>query len=481
MIARNSLFSITGSIVPVLVTIVTLPFLLGLIGAERYGALALCWLILIYSAQVLDGVGTAITHAVARARGDQQSARDSMATGLVTALLISPITAIFASVIAFVFFGQFFEVSDTVRNELVASIWLIGASSFVSGVSRAVYGALVGKERFPSASLATMVSNSGLPVLALLFANVFGVSLVVLMWASLSAYCLGLALLSFNLWRSELRGQPAYVTWDKSKALLQFGVWIMVASSVAPLLLTMDRMVIGVQLGAVAVAAYTIPFQIISRLQLLPQSLVRVLFPRLSMSDGTKAYELGFHYSIAMSACFAPMVIGMIYLIEPLLRLWLGDKLDPSSVQVGTWLLCAFYLSAIVQTKAVYLQSQGKGARFAKFQIGLILPYLVILFHSAQAFGIMGVVVAFLLRRMAEALFLVAKSNFGNRTYWTTQAPAIAGLLMAMATVEFLPNPEFKLAAGVVVASAVFIGAIFIAPAELKTMILEEVRKRFSL
>jgi len=61
MLARNSLFSLAGSIIPVLITVATLPFLLSTIGAERYGALALCWLILIYAAHVLTGVGTAVT------------------------------------------------------------------------------------------------------------------------------------------------------------------------------------------------------------------------------------------------------------------------------------------------------------------------------------------------------------------------------------------------------------------------------------
>lgn len=478
MLARNSLFSLAGSIVPVLVTVVTLPFLLGIIGAERYGALALCWLILIYSAHILDGVGTAITHAVARAEDDHQTARDTMVTGLATALVVSPATAILASVVAFVFFGQFFEVSETVKQELVASIWLIGASSFVSGVSRAVYGALVGKERFPSASFAMMVCNGGLPLLALLYAHTFGASMVVLLWASLTAYCLGLTFLLLDLWRSQLRGKQARVSWYRSRALLKFGFWIMATAIVAPLLLTLDRMVIGAQLGAIAVAAYTIPFQVVSRLQLIPQSLVKVLFPRLSVSAGVKAQKMALYYSIVMSACFAPMIVGLIYLIEPLLELWLGDKLDPRSVEVGTWLLCAFYVTAIVQTMAVFLQSQERGAFVAKFQLTTILPYLALLLYCANTYGLMGVVGAFVFRRTFEALFLVANSGFGSRRFWVTQIPATMGLLVAIATVGLLPEPGLKLAAGVVVGSLTLLGAVLVVPAELRTMIIEQSRKR---
>lgn len=466
---------------PVLVTVVTLPFLLGLIGAERYGALALCWLILIYSAHILDGVGTAITHAVARSGDDHQAARDTMVTGLATALVVSPVTAILASVIAFVFFGQFFDVSETVQQELIASVWLVGASSFVSGFSRAVNGALVGKERFPTASLATMVSNGGLPLLALVFALNFGANMVVLLWASFTAYCMGLALLLLDLWRSQLRGMPAKVSWDRSQALLKFGFWIIATAIVAPLLLTMDRMVIGAQLGAVAVAAYTIPFQVISRLQLIPQSLVKVLFPRFSVAAGAKASKMAFYYLIVMSACFAPLIVGLIFLIEPLLQLWLGSSLDPRSVLVGTWLLYAFYVTAIVQTMAVFLQSQERGAFVAKFQIATIVPYLALLLYCATAYGLMGVVGAFLFRRTVEALFLVASSGFGSRRFWVTQIPAALGLAIAMLTVGLVADPGMKLLAGTALALLTFTGAVLIAPAQLRAMIIEQGRKRLKL
>lgn len=478
MLARNSLFSLAGSVVPVLVTIVTLPFLLGLIGAERYGALALCWLILIYAAHVLGGVGTSITHSVAKAGSDDARARDTMVTGIATSLIISPVTAAIACVVSLIFFGQYFQVSEAVRDELLQSIWLIGLSSFVSGVSRACHGALVGKERFPIASIATMASNGGLPLLALLFAYWFGPTMSVLLWASLIAYCLGLVILLVDLWLTQLRLGRAKLSWEKSKALMQFGLWIMATAIIAPLLLTMDRLVIGAQLGAIAVAAYTIPFQIISRLQLVPQSLINVLFPRLSVSHGEKARKIAYFYSIIMTAFFAPMIIGLIYLIAPLLQFWLGDSLDPQSVEVGIWLLIAFYLTAITHTMVVFLQSQERGAFVAKFQLAEAVPYGAILIYAAGAYGLMGVVGAFLARRAIEAIVFVAKSGVGNKTFWATQIPAGLGLCIAVLTVPFFEGFWLLLLAAILVALLTLLGAIWAAPSELRAMIAEQIRMR---
>lgn len=478
MLARNSLFSLAGSVVPVLITVVTLPFLLSTIGAERYGALALCWLILIYAAHVLGGVGTAVTHSVARVGDDGEAARGTMVSGIATAMVVSPLMALVASIVALVFFGQYFQVSETVKSELLQSIWLIGLSSFVSGMSRVCHGALVGKERFPTASIAAMASNGGLPLLALLFANTFGPSMVVLLWASLIAYSLGLLVLVADLWLTQLRRGRSRVSWASSKSLLQFGFWIMATAILAPLLLTLDRMVIGAQLGAVAVAAYTIPFQIISRLQLVPQSLVNVLFPRLSVSEGQKARRMAFLYSIVMTAFFGPIIVGLIYLIEPLLQLWLGDNLDPQSVEVGIWLLFAFYVTAISHTMVVFLQSQAQGAFVAKIQLAETLPYFAILLYCAGAFGLMGVAGAFLARRVLEALVFVSKSGFGNFTFWKTQIPAALGIVIAALTVDHLDGVIAKFAFGSLVAALTLAGAVVVAPADLKTMIAEQIRKR---
>jgi len=326
-----------------------------------------------------------------------------------------------------------------------------------------------------------MVSNGGLPLLALLFAKLFGPSMVVLLWASLVAYSLGLLVLLVDLWRTQLRRGPAKINWNSSKELLQFGFWIMTTAIAAPLLLTIDRMVIGAQLGAIAVAAYTIPFQIISRLQLVPQSLVNVLFPRLSLSEGQKARRVAFFYSVAMTAFFAPVVVGLIYIIEPLLQLWLGDNLDPQSVQVGTWLLFAFYVTAIAHTVVVYLQSQAQGAFVAKFQLGEMLPYCVIVLLCASKYGLMGVVGAFLVRRIIEALVFIARSGFGNVTFWKTQIPAAVGLSIATFSVGYLDGFVAKFAVGSIVAALTLAGAIFVAPAELKAMIAEQIRKRLPL
>ena len=161
MLARNSLISVTCSIVPIVATIVTMPFLLGAIGLERYGALALCWLFLIYLGQVDFGLNRAVTNRVAQlVTTDVSATRTTMATGLSLALLVGCIMGLLAASSAFVFFGWFFDTEEGLRDELLRSLWLLGAATLITTLLQVTYGALAGRERFLSASVAMMITET---------------------------------------------------------------------------------------------------------------------------------------------------------------------------------------------------------------------------------------------------------------------------------------------------------------------------------
>ncbi len=479
MLARNSLISVTCSIVPIVATIVTMPFLLGAIGLERYGALALCWLFLIYLGQVDFGLNRAVTNRVAQlVTTDVSATRTTMATGLSLALLVGCIMGLLAASSAFVFFGWFFDTEEGLRDELLRSLWLLGAATLITTLLQVTYGALAGRERFLSASVAMMIGNSSLPILTLATALLVDTSMIALMAATLVGRMIGLLVAIADLWASQLRGYPIKVRASEAKRLLKFGSWIMAAQLTAPILMSTDRLVIGSNLGATAVAAYTIPYQIVSRMQLVPQSLMNVLFPRFSVVKGAEARNSALLSATAISALFLPVIVGLILLIGPLLELWLGENLDQRSVSVGIVLLCTFLLSTVGQTVIVYLQAQNDGKFFATFQLAEIPIYFAVLIFAALDFGLLGVAFAFLVRRAVELIACVLRARFGSLLFLRTQIPAVLGIAAALVIEPLLGDIVVRFAVGCVLAGLAFVAAILAAPAELRETLIAQLKTR---
>ena len=64
--------------------------------------------------------------------------------------------------------------------------------------------------------------------------------------------------------------------------LLRFGGWMTVTNIVSPFMAYLDRFLIGALISLTAVAYYVTPFEMITKLLVIPAALVGVLFPAFS-------------------------------------------------------------------------------------------------------------------------------------------------------------------------------------------------------
>lgn len=479
MLVRNGLISVLGNVVPLLVMIVTLPFILEIIGSVRYGAVSICWLIIVYVGQADFGIGRAVTFWVARlVREDEAAARTMVVSSIVTITVVGLALAGAATLISWIFFANFFDVEAGLRAELMDSLPWIGAATLGTSVLQVLCGALAGRERFVVGSLATMVSNAAMPLFALMAAALFGPSVAIMMIATLVGRILGILIAGSRLWFADLKGHPLVFSADRARVLLQFGFWIMASSFTAPILITVDRMIIGANLGAAAVATYTIPYQIVSRLQVVPQALMNVVFPRLTVGEALQARESAFEYATLISCFFLPIVVGLILLIDPLLKLWLGDLADPQSAPIGHILLSSFLFAAVSQAIAVYLQSREQAKFVATLQLSEILPYALLLGFAAIEFGLIGVALGLLVRRIFETVVFVAKSGFGSFRFWKSQVPALVCLPLALLFDAQLQDLSMRLAAATALALGAFAAAFIACPASLRARVLSLVLRR---
>src|SRR4029077_11536366 len=81
-----------------------------------------------------------------------------------------------------------------------------------------------------------------------------------------------------------------------AKPLFFFGSWMTVSNLLGPLMVTFDRFLIGSVISIAAVAYYSIPFEVVTKLWLISSALVGVLFPAFSTTSHMDRARLVFLY-----------------------------------------------------------------------------------------------------------------------------------------------------------------------------------------
>lgn len=457
-LAKNSLLSLMPTVAGVVVSILTVPFYISLIGKERYGALLIAWILLGYFGQADFGLGRAITQRLSSMPDADATERTGVVwSALCGATLIALAGAALVFVAANLFFGFYFEAGAALKAEALRSTWLFALCVPVIMYTGVSSGALTGLERFGIVSVGTTVSNLLAQILPLLVAILYSADLSSLLAASLIGRLAGLLMVMASMWRVFLRCQPVNPSTAELRRLFTFGVWIMVTAIIGPLMTMSDRVVIGAAIGAAAVVAYSVPFQIAQRTVMLPMAIVQALFPRLASQSAERAEALGKDAVVLVGQMYAFVVIGLICMAEPLLRLWLGDNLDQRSVIVGQIALIGFWVNALANVPYAHIHARGDSRFTALVHLAELPLYCAMLYGFGLWLGMAGIALAFSLRAFIDCIIMFARAGFGEaRVLFHLAGPAalIAAALAGSPYADgWLPGMAFAIILGGLLAS----------------------------
>ena len=413
---KNSLLSLAPTIVGVGTSILTVPIYISLIGTDRYGALLIGLVLLGYFGRVDFGLGRALTQRLSfNIRASQEERATIVWSALVGGAVISVLGALVVFLAANTFFGSFFEADAALKSEALEAGWLFALCIPVIIFTGVSTGAMVGLERFGIVSIATVAGNFLSQVLPLVVATLYSTELSWLLGASLAGRLISLIVTLASMWRVFLHGQTLVTSRKQLRSLFDYGSWIMVTAIVGPLMLVSDRLVIGAAVGAAAVVAYSVPFQIASRTATLPGSVAQALFPRLASQSNEKSLALSKVSVVFVGQIYAYIVIGLICLAGPLLQLWLGDALDPRSTLIGQIIIIGFWTNALAYIPFTMVQASGNSRFTALIHLAELPLYICMLYGFGLTLGLYGIALAFTLRTTIDCVVLFVKAGFIDR------------------------------------------------------------------
>jgi O-antigen/teichoic acid export membrane protein len=248
----------------------------------------------------------------------------------------------------------------------------------------------------------------------------------------------------------KLRG-PRF---DTSRALFNFGGWMLIASVTGMVADSLDRMMLGAGLGARFVTYYTVPQNLVSRLNLVPNALVRTLFPRLSALRREHADEIAAQSLQFLNAVFTPVAIGAIVVLGPFLRVWVGPVLAEHGAPVGRVLIIAMWLVGQAGVTRVLIQAQNNPAATARLGLVELPLFAGLLWLGINRFGLPGAAAAVLLRSLFDYLVLLYLSRIHTRTILVDMFAHLSFLAAALAIAWWMPGTLYAIGAGVVLAVA---------------------------
>lgn len=406
-VARHTAYNFIGAVIPLAVSLVTVPLYLHVIGLDRYGVLAICWLLVGYFMLFDFGLGRATAQKIATLAHSPAAERNrifwtgaalSLALALVATLAFLPLAALGLKLM---------KVADAgLRSEIGAALPLLTAAVPFGIAQSLLVGALEGRAEFLKINLAISFGTVATAVLPLLAAVLISPELPVLLGAALVSRALVLLALVIACVPAVPLLRPSIASSGEIRRLLRFGGWTSVTNIVGPLLVFLDRFAIGAVLSAAAVALYVVPFNLVSQLVLLPAALATALFPRLAASSAEDARVMSRGGLLIVAFLLTPVTLAMLAGAGPFLELWIGATAARESTPVAYVLLFGFWANSLARIPAAHLQASGRPDLLAKTHLVEILPYLALLYLGMVRFGLVGAALAWSARCTADALIL---------------------------------------------------------------------------
>lgn len=406
-IGRNAGYNLAGAAIPLALSLVTVPLYLKLIGPDRYGVLAIAWLMLGYLGLFDLGLGRATAFRIAALR--DAPAEDRAAT-LWTAIAVNLGLGLVGALILWAaadwFFGHVFKVDPRIRPEIIAGVPWLAMTVPVATMTGVLTGALQGREQFLRTNTVSVTSTVLFQLFPLAVAWAMGPWLPRLLLAALAARLVAIAILWALCHAEVTRGHPIRVEKARVKELLSFGGWVSVTSFVGAMLVVTDRFLIGAVLGAVAVTVYSVPFQLAQRIAIIPSSLTTALFPRLSAAPPEEQKRLGGLAFRTLASLMTLPVLAGVLLIGPFLELWVGREIGGQAAPIGRLLLIGFWINAFALVPFTRLQASGSPDKVAIILLCQVPFYLAGLYFAMELYGIIGCAVMFVVRCFADLLLL---------------------------------------------------------------------------
>jgi len=447
LLATNSLWNLMGNVLPLLGAVVAIPKLQRALGTDDFGILLLAWATAGYFSLFDFGLGRAITKLVAEklASGRRQDIPDIFWTSTWAMAMFGVCGALLAAALSHAMLLRLLNVPPSLHGEALQTFYLLAFAIPWLVLSTGFRGVLEAQQRFDLANavrlpMGLLVYVGPLVVLPFSRSVAAVTALIVLVRIVGCLAFLGLCMSTMqDLRRVRLPRRKTL------RPLFSFGMWMTISNFISPILVTFDRFVIGAVLSLAAVAYYSTPFEVVTKLLIIAGAVMGVMFPAFSSTfaqDPRRTTQLlvgSFKY--VLLGMFPIIFMTVLFSFDGL-QLWLGANFAVKSYRVLQWLAVGVLFNCVAQVPFSAIQGTGRPDLTAKLHLLELPVYLALLWVLLKRAGIEGAAVASAARMALDCLALTVLAfkllPNGRRPMRKLLMLLCAAVLLCMAA--FLPT-----------------------------------------
>lgn len=465
-VSRHTTYNLIGTLLPVVVTLISVPIFIRYMGEARYGALALVWLMTGFLLFLDFGVGQSMRYEIARRHEAPDEERASVFwSGIWLSFGFGLVGATIVYFASWYIFSELVTLPDTLRREVLAVLPWIALGMPMATLEGLMTGVLIGRSKFLVFNIRRVIGTSIAQLFPLIAVVWIGPSLEVAVPASMIGKFVSLLMVVFIAFRAvPAKFRPQIGQWAYMRSLMSFGLWASGGSFGRQLLLNADRFIIGSVLNTTAVALYSVPSNLLMRLEVIGKGLSDAMYPRLSQTEGDERIRFatkGLQVSIAVMTVISA---GVIAVLHPFLTIWVGRDFADKADTVGQLIAVSAVLTSVTHILLSTLRASGRPQVTTTILLLEVAPVLALTYFGTLWVGIVGAAIMRIVRTLADCVLLGYKAGLG---------PALAPLLaqsfalMGMtALVTYFAHglSPWELAAKALALAIVGIWALWLAP-----------------
>lgn len=413
-IAKHSFLNLAGQILPMIVGLVSIPLLIKNIGLERFGILTIVWAVIGYFSLFDFGLSRVVTSKVASLRREKKP--EQIPLIFWSSLRLILIFTIMGAGLLFClsFFPDLFagKAAPEVVMEGILCLQLMALTLPAITLTAGFKGLLEADHRFAELNKLQVLQG---------FLNFTLPLAVSYLTPNLGTIVISLATLRYVFFilhaRLTFRLEPRLKTISllplrESFPLIKEGGWFSISNIIGPIMIYFDRFFLAALFPAQTLAYYTTPFEIVSRIQIIPAALTRTLFPTFAKNRiGPETYRIYRRAVILMSALMGSIALIGVPLARPAIGFWISKDFAEQSSFILALLLIGFSINSIAWIPFTLLQSLGRPDLTAKLHLAEVPFYCALLYFLTTKFGLPGAAISWGIRSLVDLFVLLFLSR----------------------------------------------------------------------